>query len=222
MKFLIDSAVRDDVQAALRSGVVAGATTNPTLLRRAGVRAAEVPTLARQILDWGAGELHLQVYAADAAGMLADAAALIALDPARVLVKIPATAEGFRAAAQLVNQGARVTLTAVYTLRQALLAHSVGASYAAIYLGRMRDAGLDAMALAGQMQALLNAQNSRVCILAASIRDPDEVTQLALAGIGSATLPAAILARLPESESTAKAAATFGDDARAIQGDAAE
>ena len=33
---------------------------------------------------------------------------------------------------------------------------------------------------------------------------------------------AAILARLPESESTAKAAATFGDDARAIQGDATE
>ena len=218
MKLLIDSAVRVDVQAALGSGVVAGATTNPTLLRRAGLRAAEVPTLARQFLDWGAGELHLQVYAADTAGMLADAAALIALDPARVLVKIPATAEGFRAAAQLVSQGARVTLTAVYTPRQALLAHSVGASYAAIYLGRMRDAGIDAMALAGEMQALLNAQNSPVCILAASIRDPDEVTQLALAGIGAATLPAAILARLPDSDATAAAAAAFGDDARTIQG----
>ena len=77
MKLLIDSAVRVDVQAALGSGIVAGATTNPTLLRRAGLRAAEVPTLARQFLDWGAGELHLQVYAADTAGMLADAAALI-------------------------------------------------------------------------------------------------------------------------------------------------
>jgi len=39
----------------------------------------------------------------------------------------------------------RVTLTAVYTVRQAMLAGSVGAQYIAVYLGRMRDAGLDAL-----------------------------------------------------------------------------
>lgn len=85
-----------------------------------------------------------------------------------------------------------MTLTAVYTLRQALLAHSVGACYIAIYLGRMRDAGLDALGLAGQMQALLQAQSASVTILAASIRDPDELTALGLTSVGAATLPLAI------------------------------
>lgn len=217
VKILLDSAMRADIQPALRSGFVAGVTTNPTLLRRAGVRTAEVAALAQAILAWGAGELHLQVYAPDAAGMLAEAAQLLAIDPTRVIVKIPATPAGYCAAVQLVHEGARVTLTAVYTLRQVLLAHSVGAHYAAIYLGRMRDAGLDALALVGQMQTLLRAQSSPMKILAASIRDPDEVTQLALAGIESATLPAPILAQLLDSDTTAQAAAAFAEDARAIQ-----
>jgi transaldolase len=216
MHILIDSAVIGDIRQALDTGFVAGVTTNPTLLRRAGVRAAAVPELARQVVAAGARELHLQVYAADVAGILAEALQLIALDPARVVVKIPATPAGFCAAQRLAQAGARVTLTAVYTLRQALLAQSVGASYIAIYLGRMRDAGLDAMALATEMQALLNAQAAAVTILAASIRDSDELVALGQAGIGAATLPAVIINRLLESEATAQAAEVFGADARAL------
>jgi len=216
MNILIDSAAIDDIRHALGTGFVAGVTTNPTLLRRAGVRADGVPELARQALAAGAREIHLQVYAADVAGMLAEARQLIALDPARVVVKLPATPDGFRAAQRLAQDAARVTLTAVYTLRQALLAQSVGASYIAIYLGRMRDAGLDAMALASRMQALLNAQAAPVAILAASIRDPDEVVALAQVGIGAATLPAAIIERMLESEATERAAEVFGADARAL------
>lgn len=216
MNILIDSAVLGDIHTALATGLVAGATTNPTLLRRAGVPVRDVPALARQVLAAGARELHMQVYAPDTATMLAEARGLLAIDPARVIVKIPATPAGYSAAAQLAQAGARVTLTAVYTLRQALLAHSVGACYIAIYLGRMRDAGLDALSLAGQMQALLQAQSASVTILAASIRDPDELTALGLAGVGAATLPLAILSRLLDSEATAAAATAFGADAHAL------
>jgi len=216
MNILIDSAIIGEIERALGTGFVAGVTTNPTLLRRAGVRAAAVPELVRQAIAAGARQIHLQVYAADVAGMLAEALQLAEIDPARVVVKIPATPAGYSAAQRLARGGARVTLTAVYTLRQALLAQSVGANYIAIYLGRMRDAGLDAMALASQMQALLNAQAAPVTILAASIRDPDELVALGQAGIGAATLPAAIIDRLLESEATARAAETFGADARAL------
>ncbi len=216
MRLFIDSAEIVAIRQALDTGFVAGVTTNPTLLRRAGVRATQVETLARQALDAGAHELHLQVHASDTAGMLADARRLVAFDTERVVVKIPATPEGYRATALLALDGVRVTLTAVYTLRQTLLAQSVGAQYIAVYLGRMRDTGLDALALVDQMQALLRAQRAAVTILAASIRDPEEVVTLGLAGIGAATLPAAILGQLLESDATARAATVFGDDAHAI------
>jgi transaldolase len=216
MRILIDSGEIAAIRQALDGGFVVGATTNPTLLRRAGVRAAEVPGLARQAIDAGAEEVHLQVFAAETDRMLAEARELVAIDEARIVVKIPATPPGCSAAAQLARAGVRVTLTAVYTLRQALLAQSVGARYIAIYIGRMRDAGIDGLALAGQMQALLHAQSAGVAILAASIRDPEELVALGMHGIAAATLAPPVLGQLLDSAATAQAAATFEADARAL------
>jgi transaldolase len=216
MQIFIDSAERGDIRRALDTGFVYGVTTNPTLLRRAGVRAADLPELARQAIAWGAREIHMQVYAADAEGMLEEARQLLAIDPERVVVKIPATPAGYRAAARLGHDNCRVTLTAVYTLRQALLASSVGAHYVAVYLGRMRDAGIGALDLVRQMQTLLNAQRAGVAILAASIRDPEEIVTLGSVGVGAATLPAPIVDKLLESPATAAAAAAFEEDARAL------
>jgi transaldolase len=217
VRIYIDSAEIAAIKTALASGYVYGVTTNPTLLRRAGLRVAEVPALAQEALGRGAREIHLQTGAAGTRGMIQEGAALARLDPARVVVKIPATAEGYAAAAALGAQGVRVTLTAVYTVRQAILAGSVGAAYIAVYLGRSRDAGLDPFGLIGQMQHIFDTQRLPVAILAASVRDPVEVETLAALGVAAVTLPPAVLAALLDSPATAAAVAAFLADAEAIQ-----
>lgn len=216
MRILVDSADLAAIRDALATGFVAGVTTNPTLLRRAGVPAAGVTDLARSILAAGADELHLQATADDAAGLVEEAQRLVAIDPARVRVKLVATPDGYRAARILAIDHVRVTLTGVYTVRQALVADSVGARSIAVYLGRLRDAGQDPMALVGSMQALLDAQSSEVEILAASIREPGELVELALLGVASATVAPHVLHRMLESDATAAAAAAFAEDAEAI------
>ena len=105
MRLFVDSADRAALQEALASGFIYGVTTNPTILRRAELRAADVPDLARAAIALGARELHLQTYADDTAGMLREAEALRRLDPARVVVKIPATPAGYAAAARLAAGG---------------------------------------------------------------------------------------------------------------------
>lgn len=217
MHIFIDSGDIQTIEQALNTGYVYGVTTNPTLLQRANVRIQQVPSLAKQIIELGAHELHLQVYAEDSNGMLQDAARLVEIDPKRVVIKIPATQAGFSASTKLAAQGVRVTLTAVYTVAQAVLAMSVGAQYIAVYLGRMRDDGLDAPALVGQMQRTLNAQHALMQILAASIRTPVEVESLAELGIAAATLPLAVVQQLPESPGTMAAAAAFAAAARSLQ-----
>jgi transaldolase len=216
LRIYIDSADIGEIKEALAAGYVYGVTTNPTLLRRAGVRATQVPDLAREILALGAREIHLQTYAGESEEIVAEGTELANLSEL-VVVKIPATPQGYAAASRLAGQGLRVTMTAVYTMRQALLAHAVGAHYIAVYLGRMRDQGLDALQLVGQMQRTLNVQGSRMEILAASVRAPEEVEALAELGIATATLPLKVLLQLPESEATSAAAATFLEDAKAIQ-----
>jgi transaldolase len=216
LRIYIDSAERDAITEALASGYVYGVTTNPTLLRRAGVRVGEVPDLARFAFEQGSKEIHLQTYADDTEGIVREGMAHAEIDPARVVVKIPATSAGYAAAAQLAGQGLRVTLTAVYTVRQVVLAHGAGAHYVAVYLGRMGDAGLDALALVGRMQRAIDAQRSHVEILAASVRDPAEIEALAELGVATATLPPAVLRQLPESDLTAANAVTFSEDAGAL------
>ena len=217
MRIYIDSADITEISEALASGYVYGVTTNPTLLRRAGLRAAAVPELVHEAVALGAKELHLQTHSENMAAILDEAGLLAKLDPERVVVKIPATAVGYSAATRLVEQGLRVTLTAVYTVRQAVLAHAIGAHYIAVYLGRMRDRGLDALQLVGRMQRVLDVQGSEVEILAASVRSPGEVEDLAELGVATATLPLKVLRQLPDSDATSAAAATFLEDSQAIR-----
>jgi transaldolase len=222
MRLYIDSAVMADIEEALVSGYVYGVTTNPTLLRRGEVKAAAVPDLVRQVFALGAREMHVQTYADDAEGIVREGRELARLDP-RIVVKIPATPSGFKAASQLSGMGLRVTLTAVYTVQQAILANAVGAHYIAVYLGRMRDAGMDALDVVGRMQRTLDtcatnapAPDYPVEILAASVRSPEEVEALADIRVATATMPLKILNMLPASPATATAASTFSEDARAL------
>lgn len=53
-----------------------------------------MPSLAKQIIEFGASELYLQVYSGDTAQMLQEAARLVEIDPKCVVVKIPATPAG--------------------------------------------------------------------------------------------------------------------------------
>jgi transaldolase len=216
VRIYIDSADMGEVRKALATGYVYGVTTNPTLLRRANVRVGAVAELAWQVIEWGAKELHLQTYSDDADAIVREGTELAALDAERVVVKIPAVPSGYAGASRLASQGIRVTMTAVYTLPQVVLADAAGAHYVAVYLGRMRDSGVDAPGLVGQMQRTLNIQNSKVEILAASVRSAEDVAALAELGVATATLPWKVLSSLTASDATATAASTFLDDARAI------
>ena len=224
MRIYIDSADIAEITEALESGYVYGVTTNPTLLRRASVRATGVPEIVRGAFEAGAKEMHLQTYSDEVQGIVREAHALAELDPERLVVKIPATPAGYAAAAQLTARGLRVTLTAVYTVRQAILSNAVGAHFVAVYLGRMRDQGVDALSLVAQMQRTLDtcaatalAPTRSVEILAASVRAPEEIEALAEIGVATATLPLKVLKLLPESPATAAAASTFLEDTRAMQ-----
>lgn len=179
-RLYVDSADVERVGRLLAAGVVHGVTTNPTILERGGQSASEIPALYERWVDEGAREVFFQTWGADRSEMLANAAGLVALGD-RVAVKVPATAEGFAAASALVRDGVSVLVTAVYSVAQALACASIGVRYIAPYLGRMRDAGLDGAALIAQMQAVCSGSSTDV--LAASLRSPDDIVALRLAGV---------------------------------------
>ena len=123
LRLFLDSADPAAWAEWLPSGLFHGVTTNPTLLRRAGVpcHLETLASLTRQALALGCREVHGQAWGQDAAELEACGRALAALAPGRVIVKLPVTRSGAAAAARLIEADLPVTFTACYEVHQVLV-----------------------------------------------------------------------------------------------------
>jgi len=218
MHLYLDAADATELGRVLPSPLVTGVTTNPTLLRRAGLGWGDLPDLVRRLRDLGVNTVHVQVRHADAEGMLRDAHGYRALgDGMTVITKLPATRAGFAAAAALTADGAPVTMTAVVEPEQVLWSAMVGARYAAPYLGRMDESGRDGLAVVGAMQAVVRAYGTghdpALRLLVASIRSCEAFRDLLRLGVGAVTVPVALFASLTDHEATLAAERVFLADA---------
>jgi transaldolase len=214
----LDSADLAELRACLPHPVVHGVTTNPTLLKRAGVKRAELPGLLTTCLELGARQVQAQVQWPETDAMLADAESLLPrFDTGQLVVKIPATREGFAAGAVLSGRGVPVTYTAVYAPEQAHFAALLGAAYAAPYLGRLEDSGFDGLALIAQMQGLVAASGAATRLLPASVRSRPAYLAVLQLGVGSITIPPRLFAELMEHDATLEAERNFLADAAALR-----
>ena len=213
----LDSADLADLQTCLPHPAVHGITTNPTLLRRAGITRDKLPELLHNAIKLGAKQVQAQVHVANTDGIVADAWQLVRqFNPGQLVVKIPATRDGLRAGAELSGSGIPVTYTAVYAPEQAHFAGQLGAAYAAPYLGRLEDSGVDGLALIGQMQSLLAGTATR--LLVASVRSRAAYLALLHLGVGSITIPPKLFTELFDHPATAEAERGFLADAAALDG----
>lgn len=191
-------------------GIFHGVTSNPLLLEKAKVPCTieSLTALATKAFELGAQEVQLQTWGETQQTMVSTGKALAAIDQ-RIVVKVPITRLGTEAAANLITDEICVTLTAVYEVSQILIAAALGASYAAPYLGRINDAGSNGRESLAKMQQALNGVQSSTRILAASIRDVDDLAYLAIQGLNTFTFAPRIAEALFGSEQTAAATAAF-------------
>lgn len=196
-------------------GFLFGITTNPLLLARSQVscRIDALQTLASKAFSLGAQEIQLQAWGGTVDSYLETGAALAAVDP-RVVVKVPIVAAGVTAAARLIQQGYRVTLTGVYAPTQVLIAAAIGADYAAPYLGRIHDLGHDGCAELSAMQRSLLGIQSQTRMLVASIRRAEDIATLTAAGLNTFTLSSTVLEQFFNVSATLKATDEFEQAAK--------
>lgn len=217
MKLFIDSAEHAVWKDLSSSGLFSGVTTNPLLLQRAGLQCdlANLAALYDSAMTLGFAEIQIQSWGGSAADLAETAAQLADLGP-EVVVKLPATMEGFAAARRLRDERpeTRVTMTAVYAPGQVIAAAAFGAAYAAPYYARLQEAGEDADKLLVQMQAAAGAQTR---LLVASLRSADQVVQLTAQGNRCFTLPPPVAESLLESALAARAVADFEAAAKGLE-----
>lgn len=155
MELYLDSADIKEIEEAFQLGFLAGLTTTPTFMHRQGVTDVDtlilklanmVPVLQVEALGETADEIYKEAHRQIKMG----------LDTSKSVFKIPVSLEGVRACKRLTDEGIMVNVHLVYTLQQAYMAMTAGATYVCPLVGRLQDQGHDALALVEQCVNAVN------------------------------------------------------------------
>jgi len=201
IKLFSDGADKTQILRFYANPLIRGFTTNPTLMRSAGVKNYEA--FAREILDVIRDRpISFEVFA-DNFGEMERQARKIAAWGENVYVKIPISntkrQSSMELAGQLAHSGVKVNITAVLTLDQvraaadALTGGSPG--IISIFAGRIADTGRDPVPTVAAAVDLVSAY-SNIELIWASPRELLNIFQANDAGCHIITVPETILAKL--------------------------
>jgi len=218
MEYLIDSANLEDIKYINEFYPIAGATTNPSLVAKEKKNFCELVDSIRAIL--GAEKmLHVQTTAVKAEDIVKEAEMLKNRLGDNFFIKIPICEEGLKATSMLKKGGIGVTMTAIFTPQQALLAAKAGASYVAPYVNRLDNISADGVKTVADIVALFDIYNIDCRVLAASFKNTQQLHNVALAGSHSATISADLFKAAIYHPMTDSAIEGFTRDWKSVYGD---
>ena len=206
MKFFIDTADIAEIRDLAATGLLDGATTNPTLIAKSGRPMAEV---IKEICSVVPGPVSAEVTATEWETMVAEGRKLAAIAP-NVTVKVPLTKDGLRACKVLSGEGKMVNVTLCFSAGQAILAAKAGASFISPFVGRLDDISEDGMKLIEEIVTIYRQYpNFKTEVLVASIRHPRHIIDAAKMGAHVATMPPSVIRQLYQHPLTDKGLAAF-------------
>lgn len=209
MKFFIDTGNLDEIRELCDTGMVDGVTTNPSLVAGSG---QDFKSLIKEICTLTSGHVSAEVLATDSKNMLKEAKILSDIAD-NVCIKLPLTMEGLKACKVLSADGIATNVTLCFSPLQALLAAKAGATYVSPFIGRLDDIGQNGCELISDIASIYdNYPEFNTQILAASIRGPQHVLDVALAGADVSTLPPKILRQMYQHPLTDKGLEGFMKD----------
>lgn len=211
MRLMLDTANLEDIRYFNKYYPIVGVTTNPTILAREGGDPIAHLKAIREIIGEDK-ELHLQVTEKDYDRILTEAMALVKLLGKNTFIKIPATDVGLKATRYLSDMGYRITVTAVLSATQAMLAANSGAAYVAPYISRLENICDDGVGCAADIVKIFEAGRSNTQVLAASFKTAKEVLDVAVIGCHAATVSSDILKKMLAHTTTNSSIADFDSD----------
>jgi len=202
VRIFADGADIANIAAAAEDPLIKGFTTNPTLMRQAGVddyeqfalKALEVVqgrSMSFEVFTDEFDEMHRQAHRISEWGE-------------NVFVKIPVTNStgepSYDLVGRLASEGVRVNVTAVFTVEQidAVAAQLVGGppSYISVFAGRIADAGVDPMPIVRHAVDVVR-DHPQVEVIWASPREVLNIVQADQCGCQIITVTRDLLKKLP-------------------------
>lgn len=218
MIYILDTADIEAIKHCNEFYPLAGVTTNPSIISKENTDFWKLVKKIRNII----GEekmLHVQTVQTKADKIVEEAKLLKKELGGELFVKIPIGEEGLKATMELKKLGIGVTMTAIFTPAQALIAAKAGASFVAPYVNRLDNIIGDGTEVVAQIVELFDNYNLDCKVLAASFKNAEQVHKCALYGCHSVTVSADIMKTLISHPMTDAAIVGFEKDWKRVYGD---
>lgn len=202
IKVFSDGAVLETMLKDLQTGLVTGFTTNPSLMKKAGI--SSYIGFAKEVLvkitDY---PVSFEVFADDLASVEKEAEKIASLGD-NVYVKIPVTTSTGESTCPLIQKlsakGIKLNVTAIFTIEQtqAVVDHLTAGvpAIVSVFAGRIADTGVDPMPIMEEALRICR-QKEGVELLWASPRETYNIYQADQLGVDIITCTTDLIAKLP-------------------------
>ena len=188
MEYYVDIADIDTVRAVNEYFPIDGFTTNPNILTKTDRPLEALFAEYRAYIEETGQRIFVQVTAQRAEEMVEQAQKLYAYFGDRLVVKLPAVREGYRACRLCKGLGMAVCITVVHSTMQALMAAKAGADYTAPYISHIDNIGADGIHCVDEIVKAFNRSGYACKVLGASFRTVEQVDKLAIVGCHAVTI----------------------------------
>ncbi|MBQ7931598.1 MAG: fructose-6-phosphate aldolase [Clostridia bacterium] len=187
MLYLIDTAKLEDIRRVCEYYPVAGVTTNPTIISREKGDFKKIICDIREIIGENK-QLHVQTTATEAKEILREAEMIRQTVGGNFFIKIPITKEGLKATEMCKKMGIGVTMTAIFTQPQALMAARAGADFVAPYINRLDNIVSDGVNVVSEIVDIFKVYDIKTQVLAASFKNVEQVHKVSMTGAHAVTI----------------------------------
>ncbi|MBE6590080.1 MAG: fructose-6-phosphate aldolase [Ruminococcaceae bacterium] len=218
MIYILDTADIDAIKHCNEYYPLAGVTTNPSIIAK---EKSDFWTLIGEIRSIIGPDkmLHVQATEETAEKIVEEAKMLRDRVGGDFYLKIPICEEGLKATMMLKKLGIKVTMTAIITPAQALIAARAGADFVAPYVNRLDSILSDGTRVVTEIVEEFKLHGIEARVLAASFKNAEQVHKCALAGCHSATVTADIMKSLISHPMTDAAIDGFKKDWHEVYGE---
>ena len=218
MIYILDTADLAAIKHCNEFYPIAGVTTNPSIIAKAKTDFWPLVEEIRAIIGKDK-MLHVQTTETKAEAIVEEAKLLEERLGGDFYVKIPIGEEGLKATMMLKKIGIKVTMTAIFTPAQALMAAMAGASFVAPYVNRLDNILGDGCEVVAEIVNQLENYGSDCKVLAASFKNAEQVHKCASYGCHSVTVTDDIMKLLISHPMTDAAVAGFERDWKGVYGE---
>ncbi|CAN2923357.1 Transaldolase [Streptococcus dysgalactiae] len=202
VKVFSDGAVLETMLKDLQTGLVTGFTTNPSLMKKAGISSyiGFAKEVLAKITDY---PVSFEVFADDLASMEKETEKITSLGD-NVYVKIPVTTSTGESTCPLIQKlsakGIKLNVTAIFTIEQtqAVVDHLTAGvpAIVSVFAGRIADTGVDPIPIMEEALRICR-QKEGVELLWASPRETYNIYQADQLGVDIITCTTDLIAKLP-------------------------